>query len=244
LAGYRSSTLLLAGRKPMDNPDIGTIVLYPIVKTEGQAISATSANAPKDARKAADKGLDLLVKKKYDQAAKEFEKAVALHPKYAEAWLGLGKAYVGLSKPQEAHDALLKATEADSRFVYPYEQLYKISFEQGNWQDLLTYADKLLRLNPYDFPEAYYYTGVAQYQLKNTDAAIKSLQQAMEFDKGHKNPKIHYVMGLVLVQKRDLRAAADELAAFVNLAPNDAQVPKARGIIEQITKLSESPAAP
>jgi tetratricopeptide (TPR) repeat protein len=236
LPGYRSSTLSLAGRRGMDSPNIGTLILYPILKTEGLALSATTSTASKDARKAYDKGLSEAKKQKLEQAEKEFRKAVELHPKYAEAWLELGKTYLVRNRLTEARDALDSAITADPQFVYPYEQLYQISFQETKWQELADTTDRLLRLNPYDFPAAFYYNGVARYQLKNFDAAQKSLQQAIVADPRNLNPKTRYVLGLVLVQKRDYRGAAEQLTAFATLAPNDSQIPKVQAILSEIEK--------
>ena len=236
LAGFRSSTLGLAGHKAMDNPAIGTIILYPMGKTDGQAISATSAAASKDARKAFEKGLSETKKQKFDSAEKEFRKAVELHPRYAEAWLELGKTYVASNRWPEAREALSKAIAADPQYVYPYEQMYMVAFEENNWQALADNTERLLRLNPYEFPGAYYFNGVAQYQLKNYDAAQKSLEQAINGDRRRANPKAHYVLGLVLIQKHDYPAAAESLVTFANLSPNDPQIPKVQAILEQIEK--------
>ena len=62
LAGYRSQTISLANRRPMDPPDVGTILLHRLGASEGSTISAVSLRAPKDAKKAYDKGLDALKK--------------------------------------------------------------------------------------------------------------------------------------------------------------------------------------
>src|SRR5262249_49151037 len=86
LAGYRSDTVSLAGRRMFDNPDLGTIVLHRLGNVEGTTISASSLNAPKDAKKAYDKGMDFIKKKKSADAEKEFQKAVDAYPRYAVAW--------------------------------------------------------------------------------------------------------------------------------------------------------------
>jgi tetratricopeptide (TPR) repeat protein len=237
LPGHRSSSLLLAGHKSMDNPNIGTLVLYPMLQTDGQAVSATSATASKDARKAFDKGMNEARKQKFESAEKEFRKAVTLHPKYADGWLELGKTYMALKRLPEAREAINQAIAADPQYVYPYEQLYQISFEEANWKELADTTDRLLRLNPYDFPGAYYFHGVAEYQLKNYDSAQKSLQQAIDADRRNRNPKAHYVLGLVLVQKHDYPAAAESFVTFANLAPNDPQIPKVQSLLEQIEKV-------
>ncbi len=91
LPGYRSDTVSLAGRRMLDTPDVGVILLYPISKIQGLTASATSAQAPKDARKAYEKGVKALKKNKTDEAEQDFRKAVQIYPRHAEAWLALGK---------------------------------------------------------------------------------------------------------------------------------------------------------
>jgi tetratricopeptide (TPR) repeat protein len=234
LAGYRSTTITIAGRRPLDNPNVGTLILYPTSSTDGRAISATSAAASKDARKAFEKGISESRKQKFDSAEKELRKAVELHPKYAEAWLELSKTYTSLKRLPEAREAASKAVAADPQCVYPYEQLYRIAFEQANWRELADTTDRLLRLDPSGFPSAYYFNGVAHYQLQNYAAAEKSLRQAVAA--GNTDPKAHYVLGLALMQKRDYAAATKSFTTFTNLAPNDPLVPKVKTTLEQIEK--------
>ncbi len=95
LAGFRSDLISLSGRRYMDNPDVGTMILHRLANVEGFTTSATSAMAPKDARKAYDKGLEDQKKNKPDDAQKEFQKAVEVYPKYASAWYELGRVYEG-----------------------------------------------------------------------------------------------------------------------------------------------------
>ena len=52
LAGYRSDVISLAGRRNLDDPNVGTIMLHSMAHFEGLTTSATSALAPKEARKA------------------------------------------------------------------------------------------------------------------------------------------------------------------------------------------------
>lgn len=236
LAGYRSSTILLAGRRPMDNPAVGTLVIIPLAATDGTSISGTAGGASKDAKKAYDKGVSEMKKQKWESAEKELRKAVALHPKYADAWLELGKSHMARKQLDPARDAFQHAIDADPQYVYPYEQLYMVSFEQSNWTELAELTEKLLRLNPYEFPGAYYFHGVSQYALKNWDAAEKSLVKAVEADTRGRNPKTHYVLGLTLAQKRDYAGAKESLTIFSQLAPNDPNLPKVRALLEEIEK--------
>ena len=56
LPGFRSDVVSLANIHYMDDPDVGTIILHRLSKVDGLTISVTSELAPKDARKAYEKG--------------------------------------------------------------------------------------------------------------------------------------------------------------------------------------------
>src|SRR5206468_970560 len=144
---------------------IGSIVLYPIGAIEGHAVSVTNALAPRNAKKALENGLNAIKKNKKDDAEKEFRAAVAIYPKYAEAWTELGKLLIGRAQLVQAREALEQAVAADPRYVFPHEQLYILAFQEAKWPELAEATDRLLRLNPYDFIGAYYFNGVANYQL-------------------------------------------------------------------------------
>src|SRR5271168_3398968 len=124
LPGFRSDLLSLANHRYLDNPDVGTIVLHRMANVEGLTTSATSAMAPKDARKAFEKGLEAEKKSKPDDAQKDFEKAVEVYPKYASAWFELGKIYEQHDHLDQARNAYNQSLTADSKYINPYERLY------------------------------------------------------------------------------------------------------------------------
>ena len=236
LPGYRSDTVSLAGRRMLDAPDIGVILLYPIAGIQGLTASATSGQAPKDARKAYEKGLNAVKKSKLDQAEQEFRKAAQTYPRYAEAWYELGKALERGERYPEAREAYTSALAADSKYVYPYERLYQLALREQNWKELVDKTDQLLHLDPYEFPAAYYFNALGHLELRQYDAAEKSAQQAVDADRKLTNPKTHYLLGAILVQKKDWRGAADSFRAYLKAAPNatdKAQVEKTLALLDQ-----------
>jgi tetratricopeptide (TPR) repeat protein len=243
LPGYRSGTVSLAGRRMLDNPDVGVIVLYPMAGIQGLTASATSSRAPKEARKAYEKGLAAAKKGKPDQAEQDFRKAVQVYPRFAEAWLELGKALERGEHYPEAREAYASALAADSKYVYPYQQLYQMALREQNWQDLADKTGQLLHLDPYEFPNAYYFNALAHLQLREYDAAEKSAQQAVEADWKQANPKTYYLRGAILVQKKDWAGAAESFRAYLKAAPDAADkayVEKTLGQIDQQIRLVQT----
>jgi tetratricopeptide (TPR) repeat protein len=237
VAGFTSDTVDLYNRKSADSPDVGVIVLHRIAGVEGLSISVTSMNAPKDARKAYEHGLQSLLKSKPNDAAKDFEKAVAIYPKYADAWVKLGKVRLEQQSIEPARAALKKAMESDPKLVAPYVELGLLAAKDANWQDSGKYLDRAVELDPVDFPQAWYADAVANYNLKQYDAAEKGAREAVKLDPRHVNPRSGYLLGLVLAEKKDYTGAAAELTAYMKLAPNAPDLAQVKDQLGQIEKL-------
>jgi tetratricopeptide (TPR) repeat protein len=241
MAGFSSDTVSLFNRRAADDPDIGVIVLHRIAGVEGTSISITSEMAPKDAKKAYEQALQSLLKNKPDQAARDFEKAVAVYPKYADAWVGLGKLRIEQQSIEPARAALRKAMEADPKLVAPYMELGLLAAKDSNWQESGKYLDHAVELDPVDFPQAWYADAVANYNLKQYDAAEKSAREAVKLDPRHVNPRSGYLLGLVLIEKRDYQGAAAELTSYMKLAPNAPDLAEVKDQLAQIEKLMGGP---
>lgn len=237
LPGFTSDSVSLATRRYLDNPDVGTIVLHRMANVEGLTVSATSALAPKDARKAYEKGLEDARKNKPDDAQKQFEKAVAEYPKYASAWFQLGVLDEQRGQPEEARKAYTQAIAADSNYINPYERLYLLGAKEQKWKDVAATSDRVLHLNPYDFPGAYYFNAVANFELGNLDAAEKSGREAVKLDKTNQNPRSNYVLGIILAKKGEFAPAAECLRAYLQAAPDAKDADTVR---EQIAQLEKS----
>lgn len=238
LAGFRSEPVHLAGRRALDNPDLGTIVLRRLANVEGSTISITSLQAPKDAKKAYEKGRQALKKKKVEDAEKELRKAVTLYPKYAAAWYELGMAQEAKKLPEEARKAYAESLAADSKFVKPYLQLALLAANEGKWQDVADTTDRLIRLDPYDFPQAYLFNSVANYNLGKLDVAEKSALEAQKLDTQHRFPKVNHLLGVIMADRRDYPAAARHMRDYLKFAPGAQDADRVRTQLTELEKLA------
>lgn len=236
LAGFRSDMVSLAGHRAMDNPDVGVIVLHRLAKVDGFTFSGTSAFAPKDARKAFEKGQEAVKKNKIADAEKEFQKAVDLYPKYAVAWYRLGLVYQRQKKLDDARKSYAESLKADSKYVSPYVELTKLAAMDQNWQQTIDYSDKVLKLNPYFSPELYFYSAVANLNLKNMDAAEEHAREAVKMDTQHRFPKANEVLGVVLANKQDFKGAAENLRSYLKFAPGAPDADHVKQQLEQIER--------
>jgi tetratricopeptide (TPR) repeat protein len=244
LGGYRSQTVSLSGRRAMDNPDVGTILMHRIGPAEeGNTISAVSLAAPKDARKAYEKGLDANKKKKWGDAQASFEKAVEAYPKYADAWYELGMLQAGQGKMDMARSYFDKAIECDPKFVQPYLQISILELQASRWRGLADATDKLVKLDPFAYPQAFYFNAVANYNLHNMDAAEKSALAAERLDTRHAIPQVSHLLGLILALKKDYAGAAERFKTYLRVAPEAKDADKVRAHLAEVEKVTAATAA-
>lgn len=237
LPGFRTEAVSLAEERYLDTPDLGTIILYRIGNVEGLTISATAALAPKDAKKAYEKGVEALGKKNSADAQKNFEKAVEIYRRYAAAWYELGSLSEQKNQFDDARKSYQQAVAADAKYIPPHERLAWIALRESNWQELTEHSDTVLRLDPIDYVDSYYLSAVGNLQLGNLDTAEKSAREAMERDKAHKNPRAPYVLGLILARKGDFAGAAPLLRAYLEQSPD---APDAANVRQQLASVEEA----
>jgi TolA-binding protein len=219
LGGFRSQSIILAGRRIMDDPEVGTILLHREAPGEGSTISVTTLQAPKDARKAFEKGLEYIKKNKYAEARTEYEKAVQIDQKFAAAWCELGKMQAGAEDFDMARGSFRMAIQSDPKFPVPYMELSKIAVEQKKWQEVSDLTATAIRLDSFDYPQAFLFNAAAHYNLRETAAAEKSVIEAERLDSRHQYPQIAHLYGLILAQKQDYAGAVTRLRDYLKLYP-------------------------
>jgi tetratricopeptide (TPR) repeat protein len=102
----------------------------------------------------------------------------------------------------------------------------------------------MLQLNPYDYPSAYYLSGVANLQLQHLDVAEKNAREAIRLDPLKKNARAHYVLGLILAQKQEFTTSAASLHTFLDADPNAPDVDFVRKQLEQVEAAAKEKGPP
>jgi len=241
LAGYSSQVIELASRMTsLESVDLGTITLHRLEHVEGTSISVTSMMAPNSAKKALEKAREEEKKGKWDQAQKSLEKAVQIYPRYAVAWCELGQVQIRQNNLVSARKSFDQSVAADSKYVNAYDGLAQLAYRANQWPQLLEVTNKLLALNPVNFPGAYFLNGVANYYLGDFDAAEKIIRQGIRVDEQHQVPRLQYVLGVILMRERKYREATEQLQQFINLTKDPAEIQEARKQLAEIERVSGS----
>ena len=238
-AGFRSEIIQMGNHRVNDNPDVGVLFLHRLANVEGLTISATSALAPKDAKKAFEKARKEQAEQKWAEAQKEFEKAATVYPKYAAAWYELGNVQQAQNDIEGARQSYARALQADPRFVIPYGQLAAIAAREKKWQEVADDTNHLLQLDPVDFPQAWLYNAVANYGMHNWDVAAKSAREGLSHDPSHRYPKLSQVLGAALAMQHDYPGSAQNLRDYLHYAPDASDVDLVKKQLSQLEQVLE-----
>jgi tetratricopeptide (TPR) repeat protein len=198
--------------------------------------SLTSLSAPKNARKAFERGEKALEHSNYEEAEKNLSAAVAAYSKYAAAWFSLGQTYQRLQRTAEARDAYGKALEADGNFVGPYIGLAHVAAVEQKWQEAADLSERGLTLDPLDYPEGFYFNAVANYNLDKLENAERSARKAQRLDPLHHVPGAHLILAYILERKKDLAGELEQLRLYLKYAPEGTNTARARTRLDELEK--------
>ena len=239
VSGFRSSVVSLIQFPPTSGSiNVGAILVQRGAKIEGMTVSATTYAAPKDARKAYEKGLEAEKNGKLADARRYFEKAVEAYPRHANAWFHLGMLLQKENQKDAARTAYTQATTADSRFLPPYLSLASMAGEEENWTEVLSLTGHILDSDPLNYPDAYFYNSVANYRLKKIEDAEKSGLKAERLDLRNRFPQLHLLLAEIFAQKNNYATAVSEMQTYLRLAPNAKNADQVRERVTTFEKLN------
>jgi len=238
LAGFTSASIPLNSKISQgESNDIGRIVLHRIAQVEGFTISATSAAAPGAARKEFEKGRKEELKSRFDQAQEAFQKAVQIYPRYAVAWCELGRLQQKENDSKAATYSFNQSIAADPQYVTPYRGLAQLSVLTQQWNDLIKITNRMLDLNPINFPDIWFLNALGNYYEKNFENAEKSARRGLHLDAEHQLPKLELLLGVVLLQRHQYGDAAEHLRQFLQLSPTGPESDLARKQLAELQQM-------
>ncbi len=218
LPGYSSSYIRLD--PSMNNSNLGVIILHNRAKKADGMVTVASLAVPMKARKEFEKGSELLEKGDMAKAETSLRKAIEQCPKFAEAWTRLGDLEQRRRNTDAAMDDYQEAISADPNLPLPYLRMAFIEAVTGNWEQTLRLAERLIALDPTDFPLAYYYEAVAEFNLQHTAKAESIALRAESMDKAHSEPRIELLLASICSAKEDYSSAAEHYRTYLKLVPD------------------------
>jgi tetratricopeptide (TPR) repeat protein len=154
-------------------------------------------------------------------AAALFGAAVKFLPRSPRVWFGLGVAYLGETRYNDAVKSLETSLELDPKLEPAYVVLSLGYSEAGQWNLVQKTAKRLIVLNPQN-SMGYYYEAVALLRSDSSgapnDEAEKLLRRSMSLDE--QNPEPRYELVKLLLREGKKQAAFQELQRIALAAPD------------------------
>jgi tetratricopeptide (TPR) repeat protein len=238
LSGFRSERIRMMSAPGRGMVDVGTIVLHPLSQAQEFTVSATSLAAPEKAKKALEKGQEQGKKGKWAAASDYFKKAIAVYPRYALAWVELGRAQAQQNNFIDAQRSFHQAVTQDSGFLEAYAELARIALIQKQWKELSDVTARLVQSAPDYSPEFWFLNSAANYNLGNVKQAETSAERGLRLDSRHQIPQMEYLYGLILASKQQFKSAAEHVATYLKLSPHASDAQTARLVLADYQKKS------
>lgn len=162
------------------------------------------------------KANNLVAEKKFDEALKEYEIAVATDPKYADALCDYGAILAMKGDWQAAAEKFAKAIEArpsDSLFHKNYARALS---QLGKKDDCLRELEKAYELNPKD-KDVLIALAARSREANEPITAVRYLQEAVTLYPA--SPSLHDKLSYALAQAGDVSQACDHAREAVKLDP-------------------------
>lgn len=194
-------------------------------------VSVSSLAAPDKARKAFNKGEQAERKGKLEAAYDHFKEAVATYPRYALAWLELGRLQASQNRFVDAQESFRQAVTTDSSLTTGYVDFAMVAAQQKNWQAVAEMTDTLVQRFPESSPVYWFLNSAAYYNLGKMKEAESSITRALRLDPHRQLPQVEYLYGLILGNKKDYKSATEHISAYLRLAPNSTDSLPARQVL-------------
>lgn len=168
--------------------------------------------------------------KKYAEASREFQKAIWHNPDMAEAHSGLGHAYFGMGRLNDALDAQLKALELEPNMAEAHVAKGLILLQRAektqtktDYEEALAACRKGIELNPDLQVPLLIRTALGKtYLMENkVPQASRQFEEILKVDP--KYADAYYYLGVIRARQRDYESAEEAYSRAINLAPASAK---------------------
>jgi len=185
--------------------------------------------------KAQEKGL-------YDEALKNYSKAISLNPKIAQVYNNRGLVYYFMKDFPKAESNFEKAIELDPKLSMAYNNKAIIYYERRLYEQAIKFFNTVIELDP-KLEQPFYNRGFAYYKLNKMDLCLNDLKTYLKMA-GNKNGDETRIANFIKDNEKNIAPAKEtpesDLVVVPNLYNTDAKTAKKKikdvGLVLGITK--------
>lgn len=204
------------------------------VESKPAVVNAEFLNIPKKALTHYNAAIELSKANNREGAIAELKLAIAEHPTFTQAFNEMGVQYLKLGKLEDADAAFQGALKIDAE-SFPALINRGIAYVMmKRYGESVPLLRKALKVNEQS-PVGHYFLGQALANLGLFDDAEKELLTSLQLGK-EEMKEAHRILAIIYSAKGAKKKAADELDAYLKVAPT---TPDAEKLKDQIRKLRE-----
>ena len=202
-------------------------------------VNAALAAVPSAARDLYRKALDSAKLNDNKRAVEQLQAAIAIYPNFPLALNELGVQYLKLKQPQKAAQAFDDALKLSPEDFLPRLNYGIALAEEKNFHEAELQLRQSIKKND-SSAVAHLYLGITLISLHNYPEAEKELLRSVALG-GQNMSLAHYYLGGLYWQRKDNKAAADQLELYLKLEPNSPEAARTRTTIQELRTQKASP---
>lgn len=205
------------------------------LESPSASVSKLDLKAPGSARREYEKGLQLLLRKKFGDAVEHLARSIALYPNYVAAHNALGSAYLDMGRNDQARVEFAHAVTLDDHLPGSYLNLGRAELALSHYPAAEEMLQRASAIAPLDL---HLLTALTYAQFLNHDFAAAIATARQVHSRKHEGAAIvHYLAATAWQGQRNLQEAKHELQVLLQEDPKSPAAAQARLIVEQIEEL-------
>jgi tetratricopeptide (TPR) repeat protein len=154
--------------------------------------------------------------RRYDAILTAFKNAVAFKPDFADAYMTMGIAYLGIGDARNASYAYREVVRLKPDYAEAYNALAIAYAEQGYFDSAAQTLESAIKLKP-DFVEAHTSLGRVYERLERWRDALLCYKAVLQLDEN--NSDAHFHAGMIYVRLKENFLASQHYVALKRLNP-------------------------